>query len=274
MTDDKKKLTKAEALAAMDEETKLDKLEQELAGKSEEEVMAALVKAGGSRERTEAQFAKEDAMFEAALAEVKGAEPSEASEESIGLVSKAEALAEMIAETDMDALQRELAGKSTDDVMDALVAAGGSRERTAALFAKEDAMFEEALRKAQAAEPSNVVDIQSAKRFGPRQLVTAASPLVAFAACVALVLQVSGVIALGPSQVPPANTGTGAPPTGLNANDIRFNAFREFAQSRWRDCLYDFDHAKELDPAGDNDPAVRDAREKAKQSLALLKDGG
>ena len=51
------------------------------------------------------------------------------------------------------------------------------------------------------------------------------------------------------------------------AQDARDRAFAECDQGNWEDCLVDLDEAKEMDPAGEADPRVREARAKATDAL-------
>jgi hypothetical protein len=216
---------KAKALEAMNEETRLDALEDI----SNEEALGLLEEAGGSLERMEALFAKQDAMIEEMLE---------------AHLTKSEALGVMIDETDIDALE----SKSEEELMAAIVRAGGSRARTEALFTKQDNMLAEALRNAK----GNGVPIRKAIRI--------LSPVVAFAASLALVLEATGVVAIGPTQV--LDTRAGAAPN--DADDLRFRAFKACGLEKYNECVDLLDEAKAFDPSGDEDPAIQAIRQRAK----------
>ncbi len=51
------------------------------------------------------------------------------------------------------------------------------------------------------------------------------------------------------------------------AQDARDRAFAECDQGNWEDCLVDLDEAEQMDPAGEADPRVREARAKATEAL-------
>jgi tetratricopeptide (TPR) repeat protein len=266
MSDEKNK-TKAQALADMDQETKLDAVEKDLADKSEEEVMAALEKAGGSKESAEALFAKQDAMLAAALAKAKAKTQT----------GKAKALREMIVETNLDAIEKDLDGKTDDEVMAALEKAGGSRESAEALFAKQDAMLEEALQKA---KPTNVRDITTARRWRPRNVIAASfGGGVAFVATMQFLLMSFGVMFAGVGAMPVTQTGPtyAAPDSGAeseSAQDFRYKGLRAFALGDYADCIRLFDEAKALDPMGDSDLAVKNARVYSLRFIAMAKEAG
>jgi DNA-directed RNA polymerase specialized sigma24 family protein len=71
----------------------------------------------------------------------------------------------------------------------------------------------------------------------------------------------------------PALAPTPAAPTRLQqAQEFRDQAFRACADSRWLECLRDFNEAKDRDPAGDADPRVQAVRKKAGEELRKAYD--
>jgi hypothetical protein len=54
-----------------------------------------------------------------------------------------------------------------------------------------------------------------------------------------------------------------APPELVSAADLRHDAFGECEAREWDACLADLDRARATDPAGDDAPAVKDARKRA-----------
>jgi hypothetical protein len=69
--------------------------------------------------------------------------------------------------------------------------------------------------------------------------------------------------AFKPVRPIPSGIATGGGPPPMKASDIRDNAYREFFQHRYADCLYDLDTAKRIDPQGDADEAVQSLRTEA-----------
>ena len=71
---------------------------------------------------------------------------------------------------------------------------------------------------------------------------------------------------------PTAEPSTRPPPIApkvAEAGELRKKALEDCDQNKWQPCLQALDKAKELDPAGDTAPAVRDARKKAEDALRL-----
>ncbi len=65
-------------------------------------------------------------------------------------------------------------------------------------------------------------------------------------------------------SVPSSAPGPESPSERLiAASELRKHAFAECAARNWEECLARFDEASRLDPAGDQEPAVKAQREKA-----------
>jgi hypothetical protein len=98
-----------------------------------------------------------------------------------------------------------------------------------------------------------------------------AAQLAAVAAIVAAVLVLAFALRKKESPVvrplPPNEQLPRVPAPEQRAADMRKLAFEKCEARAWQECLDELDAAKQLDPAGDSDPRVRDARKAAQDAL-------
>jgi len=70
-------------------------------------------------------------------------------------------------------------------------------------------------------------------------------------------------------SVPSSSAPAQKPPSEqlIAASELRKHAFAECAARNWEECLARFDEASRLDPAGDQEPAVKAARDRAQSEI-------
>jgi hypothetical protein len=172
--------------------------------------------------------------------------------------SEAAAVEDILDEAHAIELEEKLAGMSDADVDTFLAKAGVTQADLDKSDARERELYE-------ASRKSKVVPIGSRRR---RDVVVAAGSL-GIAASFMAVLSAAGAITLAVGAKPTTPIGTvtaatasadDAGPPSSTAQDLRYKALREFALGEYPGCIRDFDEAKALDPAGDNDLAIRNAR--------------
>ena len=66
----------------------------------------------------------------------------------------------------------------------------------------------------------------------------------------------------------PMGGGVGSPRPQKDAPALRHDALAACDAGEWRECLDDLDEARDLDPDGDEAPAIREARERAERALS------
>jgi hypothetical protein len=123
-----------------------------------------------------------------------------------------------------------------------------------------------------AAPPGKVVDIRTRPKWAPSRAFVGFSAFVAFAACMGLFMDATGLIVIRPTPHPTA-TGTGAPPNA-EAEELRSRAYRACAGGHYKECIELFDRAKTLDSTGDQDVDVVSARDNALRFMKMSNDGG
>jgi hypothetical protein len=169
---------------------------------------------------------------------------------------------------DQDEALSKMLAKSDEEIKKELSDAGFDLDAVhAELEAKQKAIRDDA--SPAAAPKANVRDIRTA-----RKAVKWSTTTLLFAAGLSFASAAGTVLALGKTDnlpvafkpswtIPSGGVTSGGVPEPLKASDIRDNAYREFFQHRYADCLHDLDTAKSLDPQGDAAEAVQNARAEA-----------
>jgi hypothetical protein len=170
-----------------------------------------------------------------------------------------------------DAAERVAAERTPQEVAARLAAAGFDVEAEKA----EAAGFREEMARSAAARRARIADAQ--RRSQPRRR----RPMVVWLVAAALGVAAGGglIYALtrpgvplpappGPSAPPPPSSSPGSESAPLIApEELRRQAFRACAESRWDACLDLFDRAAKQDPAGDRAPEVQAARRGAEKGM-------
>jgi hypothetical protein len=127
---------------------------------------------------------------------------------------------------------------------------------------------------------ARVRDIREAKRWSTLSVVATAATSFATAAVVVLVLgrtenlpgDLQFPLYQRPSTRPTAaaNGTETAPPGTTSAESYRYAAYQQFFEHDYGRCLQSLDLAKDLDPAGDQDPKIQNMRAEAKERFLKL----
>jgi hypothetical protein len=149
-------------------------------------------------------------------------------------------LATLFEQVELDKINQEVDAMTDEQIAKDLEAAGHTQAKIDAAFAPQQKMLDELL---------------ADERAQKRQQVLSYAGGLATAAAVALVVRSST-----PSSpaVPTASPPATASPS--RANDLRKEAFEACGRGHWADCTRLLDEAMKLDPDGESDPDVRQAR--------------
>jgi hypothetical protein len=170
---------------------------------------------------------------------------------------------------EMDAIRDDVEGQTDEQIKASLAKDGYTDDKLAELARKQRALLA-------SEKPTNVRDIRTA-----RKAVKWSTTTLLFAAGLSFASAAGTVLALGKTDnlpvafkpgwtIPSGGVTASGVPEPLKASDIRDNAYREFFQHRYADCLQDLDTAKGLDPQGDTTEPVQNLRAEA---TARMKHG-
>jgi len=181
-----------------------------------------------------------------------------------------QALMALLEEERAEELDRKTEAMSKQEHIAALEAEGISKDAQAAYFEKQRQRIRDAIARQPA--PANVVPIREdvatqtaparKRRLGVRDLAFMASGS-GIAAAAAIVIRVMSMV---PEDLPITAATGSAPPLSV-VDAIREGAFTACGRGHWRECLAGLDHAKRLDPAGDETEDAKRARQIAEGAL-------
>ena len=176
-------------------------------------------------------------------------------------LTTSQAVAAFLAEERAEELDVITAAMTKEQHVAALEAEGISREAQAAYFEKQQQKIRAIL--AKQAAPENVVPIRKdvnvaplKRRFSWRD-AGVGSGVTGIAAAVAMLVQQAATVA--PSTLPYLATAAASPPAPAGVV-LREEAFAACGRAKWRECLDKLDRAKAIDPSGDDEADVQNAR--------------
>jgi hypothetical protein len=150
-----------------------------------------------------------------------------------------EVLATIFEQVKLDKINQEVEAMSDERIAKELEAEGYTAAKIDKAFEKQQKMLDE---------------LNAEEKRQRRQQVVSYVGGVATAAAVALAVRATTTT----PTVPTASTAAKPPPSPAEA--LRRDAFEACGRGRWAECERKLDEAKQLDPDGDSDPDVRNAR--------------
>ena len=184
---------------------------------------------------------------------------------------KAEILADLKRELELDEDEKELEGKSDEEIMELFEREGGDRKEMEAFLAKQAEEVRKMIGEATQPEPkpAEVIDLATHRRRLVRWAATGGlAGMVAMAAGIAIYLNAS-TGELSDSGVYAAEDAAGERP----GDHERAEAFDKCADAQYGYCLMWLDMAQKKDPGSNSLPTVIMARKLARAELAKA-DGG